>query len=392
VCNELEVDVVRDWNAGVLDYWGAVGHYTIAALAIDRIDGTKYPKLKKLMQANLPRITFAAASITAKSTTGLSKHDFVALADVPDLVWKKGHSPKNPPPNPTLAWKRAHSNRGPNEHPNHFADMDAPRAGGNLLDLCSKSLAKNTDVAVWRKYYTDVKDKSRGLLPFRVQQFYEGMVKDLKQAHPDFARFVCAAGIVSHYVGDACQPLHVSSWFNGDPTTLVDNPNKGKPHEPDKIPAGTGVHGAYEDDMINFHIGDITPVVQADTTPLRPNFKGGKHAAMACTQLILDTFDLIKPKDIVAKFITLQQQGTTGKAAADELWKTFGTPTEGVIAAGVRALASVWQSAWAEAKAEAKAPASPSAFDEPVLEAFFVEPETFYPSKTIDHVCEVIDC
>ena len=392
VCNELEVDVVRDWNAGVLDYWGAVGHYTIAALAIDRIDGTKYPKLKKLMQANLPRITFAAASITAKSTTGLSKHDFVALADVPDLVWKKGHSPKNPPPNPTLAWKRAHSNRGPNEHPNHFADMDAPRAGGNLLDLCSKSLAKNTDVAVWRKYYTDVKDKSRGLLPFRVQQFYEGMVKDLKQAHPDFARFVCAAGIVSHYVGDACQPLHVSSWFNGDPTTLVDNPNKGKPHEPDKIPAGTGVHGAYEDDMINFHIGDITPVVQADTTPLRPNFKGGKHAAMACTQLILDTFDLIKPRDIVAKFITLQQQGTTGKAAADELWKTFGTPTEGVIAAGVRALASVWQSAWAEAKAEAKAPASPSAFDEPVLEAFFVEPETFYPSKTIDHVCEVIDC
>src|SRR5215831_2880673 len=392
VCNELEVDVVRDWNAGVLDYWGAVGHYTIAALAIDRIDGTKYPKLKKLMQANLPRITFAAGSITAKSTTGLSKHDFVALADVPDLVWKKGHSPKNPPPNPTLAWKRAHSNRGPNEHPNHFADMDAPRAGGNLLDLCSKSLSKNTDVGVWKKYYTDVKDKSRGLLPFRVQQFYEGMVTDLKKTHPDFARFVCAAGIVSHYVGDACQPLHVSSWFNGDPTHLVDNPNKGKPHEPDKIPAGTGVHGAYEDDMINFHIGDITPKVQADTTALPSNFKGGKHAAMACTQLILDTFGLIKPKDIVAKYITLQQQGTTGKAAADELWKTFGTATEAVIAAGVRTLASVWQSAWAEAKAEAKAPASPTAFAEPILEAFFVEPDTFYPSKTIDHVCEVIDC
>jgi hypothetical protein len=55
-------------------------------------------------------------------------------------------------------------------------------------------------------------------------------------------------------------------------------------------------------------------------------------------------------------------------------------------------LASVWQSAWAEANAEAKAPASPSAVDEPVLEAFFVEPETFYPSKTIDHICEVISC
>jgi hypothetical protein len=270
--------------------------------------------------------------------------------------------------------------------------MDAPRAGGNLLDLCSKSLSKNTDVAVWQKYYTDVKDKSRGLLPFRVQQFYEGMVKDLKKTHPDFARFVCAAGIVSHYVGDACQPLHVSSWFNGDPTHLVDNPNKGKPHEPDKIPAGTGVHAAYEDDMVNFHIGDITPAVQADTTPLPANFTGGKRAAMACTQLILDTFAQIKPKDIVAKYITLQQQGTTGKDAANELWASFGTATENVIAAGVRTLASVWQSAWAEAKAEGKAPASPSAVDEAVLEAFFVEPDTFYPSKTIDHICDVIDC
>jgi hypothetical protein len=55
-------------------------------------------------------------------------------------------------------------------------------------------------------------------------------------------------------------------------------------------------------------------------------------------------------------------------------------------------LASVRQSAWAEANAEAKAPASPSAVDEPVLEALFVEPDTFYPSKTIDHICEVISC
>ena len=392
VCNELEVDVVRDWNAGVLDYWGAVGHYTIASLAIDRIDDKKYPKLKKLMQANLPRITFAAGSITQKSTTGLSSHDFVPLADVPDLVWKRGHSPKNPPPNADLAWKRAHSNRGPAEHPNHFADMDAPRPGGNLLDLCAKNLAKNTDVAVWRKYYTDVKDKSRGLLPFRVQQFYEGMVKDLKKAHPDFARFVCAAGIVSHYVGDACQPLHVSAWFDGDTSHMVPNPKAGQKGQPDTIPQGAGVHAAYEDDMVNFHIGDITSAVKADKTPMAANFKGGKRAATTTTQLILDTFAQIKPKDIVAKYITLQQQGTTGKAAADALWTKFKTPTETIIAAGVRALANVWQSAWAEAGAESKAPASPSAVDEPVLEAFFVEPVTFYPSKTLDHICDEISC
>lgn len=392
VCSQLEVDVVSDWNVGILDYWGAVGHYTIAALAVDRIDGTKYPRLKKMMAANLARISFAADTITATSTSGLSNHAFVPLADVPDLVWKRGHSPKNPPPNPDLVWKRAHSNRGPAEHPNHFADMDAPRAGGNLLQLCGKSLTKNVDVNVWRKYYADVKDKSRGLLPFRVQQFYEGMVADLKRSTPDFDRFVCAAGIVSHYVGDACQPLHVSSWFNGDVTHMIDNPKAGQKGQPDRIPLGAGVHGAFEDDMVNFHIGDILKAVKKDTTPLGANFKGGKHAAMACTKLILDTFGHIKPKEIVNEYVSLQQQGTTGRAVADALWTKFGTPTETIIAAGVRTLAHVWQSAWAEAGAESKAPTAPTAVAEPVLEAFFVETETFYPSKTIDHICEVIGC
>ena len=67
-------------------------------------------------------------------------------------------------------------------------------------------------------------------------------------------------------------------------------------------------------------------------------------------------------------------------------------PTETIIALGVKALAHIWQSAWAEAGAESKAPTSPTAVPEPVLEGFFVEPVTFYPSKTIDHICEVISC
>ena len=30
--------------------------------------------------------------------------------------------------------------------------------------------------------------------------------------------FVCAAGVLTHYVGDACQPLHISYLHDGDPT------------------------------------------------------------------------------------------------------------------------------------------------------------------------------
>jgi hypothetical protein len=31
----------------------------------------------------------------------------------------------------------------------------------------------------------------------------------------DIEKFVCAAGIISHYVGDASQPLHVSKYHYG---------------------------------------------------------------------------------------------------------------------------------------------------------------------------------
>ena len=113
VCSQLEVDVVRDWNLGVLDYWGAVGHYTIGTKACEYV---RTPKLRNLMTANVSRISFAAEQINKNTTAGLSKHDFVPLADVPDLVWKLGRF-----------------NRGRPEHPNHFADMDTPNARGQTL-------------------------------------------------------------------------------------------------------------------------------------------------------------------------------------------------------------------------------------------------------------------
>ena len=375
ICALLDVDVVRDWNIGMLDYWGAVGHYTIATAAIDRIDGKKFPRLKALMQANLSRVSFAAGTITKSSTAGLSNHAFVPLADVPDLAWKRGPH-----------------NRGGPEHPNHFADMDAHRAhGGSLLTLCHKDLDKNVRVDVWRQYYDDVHDKSRGLLPFRVQQFYEGMVDELHKSKPSFKRFVCAAGILSHYVGDACQPLHISSWFDGDPNTQVPNPKAGNRNEPTTIPLGAGVHAAYEDDMVNYHIGEISAFVQADSKPLPAAFTGGHGAAKAAVRLILHTFDTIKPRDIVAAYAEIQTQDPAPKDAAHALWKRFGADTQAIIAAGARTLAAIWQSAWVEGRGESKAPANPTAYSEADLTKIYAD-RGFMPSKTIDHICDLISC
>ena len=41
VCNQLDVTLLRDWNIGLPDYWGAVGHYSIATKACGIIRNPK---------------------------------------------------------------------------------------------------------------------------------------------------------------------------------------------------------------------------------------------------------------------------------------------------------------------------------------------------------------
>jgi hypothetical protein len=96
------------------------------------------------MKANLNNITFQLAGITIKNTGGLSKKDFVPLADVPDLVWKmpSGEGSRGP---------RGSDKDGPRnpEAPNHFADMDEqpPDGGPTLLELCKDEA--NIDPNIW---------------------------------------------------------------------------------------------------------------------------------------------------------------------------------------------------------------------------------------------------
>ena len=159
------------------------------------------------MDANLERITYDQAQITSKNMKGLSTRDFVPLADVPDMVWKVGPHKRGGMSSP--------------EHPNHFADMDKP---GPDAGPSSRSPSKRPIrwISTPGRPTTPASRPEPGLLPFRVWQIFQDMVQSVKDGQ--VARFVCAAGIVSHYVGDACQPLHISYMFDGIPDE--DDPTK----------------------------------------------------------------------------------------------------------------------------------------------------------------------
>ena len=114
---------------------------------------------------------------------------------------------------------------------------------------------------------------------------------------------MCAAGILSHYVGDSCQPLHISYLFNGDPDRpvagMVKDPNGGQ--KPGMVPFAKGVHAVYEDGMVDRHVDDIFAGIDSllQTTALPATVTGGHAAAVAVVRLMQATFRVIPPMSIV---------------------------------------------------------------------------------------------
>ena len=346
VCERLDVDVIRDWNLDQPDTWGAVGHFAIASRTA-AVLSPKVPKLAKLMQNNRDIITHDDQTILTDDFKGMGDDAFVPLADVPDFFWK-------------------HGKQGAARHfegPNHFADMDQKRPKDNvdLLALCKDDA--NIDPKVWNSFYDSVKDlgtgqaitpEHRGLLPFRVWQIFDGMVRFASAGRDEnIEKFVCAAGVLAHYIGDACQPLHISYLHDGDPL-------RGKKHTVHHhdgttsdviIPLGAGVHSAYEDGMVNSHRKDILNGL--DKTPrVKPSeyVTSGKEAALRTIELMRNTFDALKPDALVAAYAKLPDK----KKANDELWRQFGKGTIAVMKDGVHLLAVLWESAWVQGKAESR--------------------------------------
>ncbi len=332
VCELLDVDPVRDWNLDQPETWGAVGHFSIGSSVAGALSG-KNAKLKTLMTNNALLIAPDDSTIRSDDFKGMGSRDFVPLADVPDFFWKP------------LISHQGHAR--PFEGPNHFADMDHKNsAGDDLLSLCQDP--KNIDPQVWNSFYDSIVDlengkpiepKHRGLLPFRVWQIFDEMVRFASEGKA--AEFVCAAGVLTHYVGDACQPLHISYLHDGDPLR-PDDRNK---------PLGTGVHSIYEDNMVNAHRGEILTGL-ADTSHVAAGelIGDGFTAAGKMIELMRNTFQLLPPSAIVETFVGA---GGSHDQRAEQLWDNFGAKTIQAMQSGTHLLAVLWESAWAKGGGEA---------------------------------------
>lgn len=360
VCKMLDVELVVEGDDGVFGTWGAVGHYSIGSLAIELV---KDATLKSFLEANADLISLPLDKLTKEpKQKDLIDSGFVALADVPDIVWKKYASPHLNRKGEDIGVKGGRdtksegvSSTGP-EHPNHHCDADMPFAGSKTLpEACLKNPALLT-AAKWNQYFDALEKKQkkkinelhRGILPFRVWQFF-ARLKDYAANDPD--DFIAAAGLLAHYVGDASQPLHGSVMADGIEGEEPDIPRNAKRKVNGKtVPAhrGDGVHTAYETDMINWAAkkGVLFPEIRKNLGDDHGMtlVKDGRAAALATLDLMRKAAQRLPPRHIIDAYEETYAPDSPPHAQA--LWSKLHVETGEVLALGARALAMIWDAAW----------------------------------------------
>src|SRR5437879_6011751 len=115
---------------------------------------------------------------------------------------------------------------------------------------------------------------------------YREMVQFLSQGQ--VTEFLCVGGLMSHYVGDAGQPLDVSMLHHGHPDQPQEQP----------------VHSKYETEMVDRFAVDLLAKTnhllenQVSTSDLR----GGEQAARSVVVLMRDSLAALKPEEIIQAF------------------------------------------------------------------------------------------
>lgn len=363
ICRELDIDLVRGWNIDQTSTWGKFGHFKVGARACDLVSNTK---LSKLLLANQENLGYLDESLRdPDSLVKGGSREFTPLSDVADLVWRGMAG------NAGVARK--------NDENNHFADMDDSHPdvmdGKTLLELCFHANGTINqsfiDKDKWLQFYGEldeakpafhhgVESPRLGGLPFRVWQMYDIMLKALSNGKVD--EFICAGGTMAHYVGDACQALHISCKHDGI-------------KESDK-----GVHKNYENLMLNNkrNMELLFDGINASTKKVKVSdqFSSGKGAASCVLKLMKKTFDNLEP-DIIIK--AYRKTKGDNEAFFDEV----GKETIENIINGCLTMAIIWQSAWVEGGGDQIAAGKIKKISEDRLIELY-EDKAFVPSFNLD--------
>jgi hypothetical protein len=196
--------------------------------------------------------------------------------------------------------------------------------------------------------------------------------------------FVCAAGVLAHYLGDACQPLHISYLHDGDPSRPVEHKVTRGDHagELHREALGKGIHSLYEDTMVHLHRRDILAALARTPAPQSiDDVQDGFEAARKTLDMMRKTIAAIPPLGLVNAYVDF---GHGGQAGAEVLWNQFGNATIQVMQDGTHLLAALWESAWRLGDGETNVKSVEQLTHHQAMA--IVQREGFLPSRTIDQI------
>jgi len=248
--------------------------------------------------------------------------------------------------------------------------MDKPGPDGKtLIDLFNE----NNDCVVpstWINYYKTVNTDKMGEVPFRVWQIFDDMVSSV--TNKQINQFICAAGILAHYVGDASQTLHGSYMSLGIPQS------GGRP-------LGARTHATYEDDMVNAHIVEINAgVSKTAPTMQHQQIESGKKAATATVALMVNTNKSIPPKSLIDTYMK------NSNGAVEALWNQWGPQTIDAFSGSVILLASIWESAWKIGDGENSfSDSDGKKVDRSIFQEIYSNPK-FIPSVPLEELANIL--
>lgn len=370
---ELRVEIVRSWSIGFSEYWGKIGHFSIGWKACDVATGD----VGTLMRLNQARVGFDDKTLKQGAALKVDRKKFVPLADVPDYVWI--------------------GSRQSNEPMQHFADIDIHDIAGGR-DMLSRCIKNPLDISAkaWKAYFDGFAHANvgpdPGTLPFRVWQIWEDMVGFLRQK--DGKRFVAAAGILAHYVGDASQPLHCSYLHHGVPPMLKHGgrkypvPKKNPQYDAFHKTAPAKIHGIYEEGMFEVEKA-AAEILQSASARVKgkksaaASIKSGHDAAVALIELMARAQKALPPMTIIrADDPTLTVKERQAALFAN---KTITAATAGLLADSVRVLADLWESAWRVGNGKALPKNQQRVFSTEELIPVY-RSSTFLPSLTLNRM------
>ncbi len=207
-------------------------------------------------------------------------------------------------------------------------------------------------------------------------------------------RFVAAAGVLAHYVGDASQPLHCSYLHHGvPPMRKVSGRSYPLPRDSEefkefKESREAKIHAIYEETMLEVDTASALAAIDEELSArdaVRVE-KSGHGAAKAVIALMSDAQDRLAPMTIIEA--DDPAQGPTARANA--LWKNrrIQKATIASLADSVLVLAALWSAAWAAGKGADVPKSKIRPYKEEELEPIYRRDRKFVPSLSLDEMVQ----